>query len=94
MRFLQNKKQFDQRSLFREFKPGEIVMIKSFHLSNAEKNVSGKLFPQWEAGKVLRKLETFSNAILKTDKKVVKMNIKLMKGLDIKMQQQLTYLFD
>ena len=94
LRFLQNKKQFNERALHREFKIGEIIMIKSFHLSSAEKNTTGKLYPPYEVGKIIGKSETYIYTILRTDGKVQRMNLKHLKGISNSLQDNLSYLFD
>jgi hypothetical protein len=93
LRYLQNKKQFNERSLNREFSLGEIVMIRSFHLSNAERNSSGKLFPPYEVAKVVGRHNNIYT-VLKSDGKIQRMNLKHLKGISRSLQDKLTYLFD
>lgn len=94
MRYLQNKKQFDKRSFSREFSPGEIVMIRIFHLSNAEKRISQKLFPPWEVGKILKKIDGNSYAVMKLDNNITKINLKHIKGISKGLQEQMQDLFE
>jgi hypothetical protein len=94
LRYLQNKRQFDQRALLRDFDNDEIVMIKTFHLSSAEKNQSAKLFPPWEVGKVLQKLENHAYKVLKIDGRLIKLNSKHIKGISPDLQAHLRYLFN
>lgn len=94
LRYLQNKSQFDKRSLLRTFKDDEIVMMKTFHLSSAERNQSGKLYPPWEVAKIVKKLENHAYEILKLDGKRIKLNAKHIKGISIDLQNKLTYLFE
>lgn len=94
IRYFQNKKQFDKRATMREFIEGEIVMIKSHQLSSAEKNVSGKLFPPFEVGKILHKKESNAYEVLKTNGKSQKINVKEIKGISNSLQENLKDLFD
>jgi len=93
LRYLQNKKQFNERALNREFSIGEIVMIRSFHLSSAERNTTGKLFPPYEVGKIVGKNDKIYT-VLKSDGKIQRMNLKHLKGISKSLQEKLTYLFD
>ena len=69
-------------------------MIRTNHLSNAEKNISGKLFPPFEVGKVIAKSESYAYEILRTDGKTQKINIKHIKGINTQLQDKLSHLFD
>lgn len=93
MRYLQNSRQYSERSLNRSFKVGDIVMIRQYILSNASKNVSGKLFPPYNIAKIVRKCESFAYEILKLDGKISKINIKMIKGISKDLQDKLEYLF-
>ena len=93
-RYLQNARQFNDRCLDRNFKIGEIVMIRQIYLSNAAKNVSGKLFPPFNIAKIIRKCESFSYEVIKLDGKISKINIKMIKRISTDLQQKLSYLFD
>lgn len=88
LRYLQNKKQFNRRALHRSFDVNEIVMIKTHFLSNAEKKVAGKLFPLFEIGKIISQIEPYAYEILKTDGKIIKLNIKDVKQININLQDK------
>ena len=94
LRYLQNKRQFDQRALLRQFENDEIVMIKTFHLSSAERNQSAKLYPPWEVAKIIQKVENHGYEVLKINGKRIKLNIKHIKGISKELQCELAYLFD
>lgn len=93
LRFLQNKKQFNRRALHRSFNINEIVMIKTHFLSNAEKNVAGKLFPLFEIGIIRTQIEPYAYEVEKTDGKIIKLNIKDIKNIDIHLQEKLRHYF-
>lgn len=94
IRYLQNARQFANRSLNRTFNPNEIVMIRKFYLSNSAQNVSGKLFPPWNVGKIIRKCESYAYEVMDINGKISKINIKMIKGLSYELQQKLSYLFE
>lgn len=94
IRYLQNSRQFSERSLLREFKIGEIVMIKLPHLSNMSTNISSKLFPPWEPAKIVEKCESFAYNVRKQDGKTLKINLSLIKGISPELQNNIAYLFD
>ena len=93
LRYLQNKRQFNERALHRDFQIGEIVMIRTFNLSNADKNQSGKLYPPYEVAKIVGRNE-YVYTVLKSDGKIQRMNLKHLKGISKSLQDKLSYLFD
>lgn len=94
LRYLQNKKQFNKRAINREFEVGEIVMCRSHYLSNAEKNVAGKLYPPFQVGKIVSKVHSSAYEIMKPEGKMQIINTNLIKGISKEIQHNLTYLFD
>jgi transposase InsO family protein len=94
LRYLQNTRQFNKRSLFREFLMNEIVMFRTFQLSSADKNIAGKLFPPWDVGKIVQKVHSNTFEILKIDGKKIKVNTKMLKRISDDLQDKMRYLFD
>lgn len=94
LRYLQNAKQFNKRALVREFKVGDIVMLRMMTLSSGDKNTAGKLFPPWEVAIIMQKLESSTYNVKRTDQKMVKVNVKMLKGISQDLQEKLAYLFE
>lgn len=93
LRYFQNKTQFLKRSKHREFYVGDIVMIRTHQLSNAEQNVAGKLFPPFELGKIVGRVEGYAYEVLKLDGRVTKINVKDIKNVEKFLQNKFSNLF-
>ncbi|KAG5678810.1 hypothetical protein PVAND_008444 [Polypedilum vanderplanki] len=94
LRYLQNRKQFNERAFRRDFQVGELVMVRIFHLSNTEKSVTGKLFPPYNLAKVVAKISAHDYKVKKLNNDEVVVNTKHLKNISTRLQEKLAYLFE